>query len=253
MRTLAILASTLFLFTANEAHAQTITGQEGRQARQTLVNNNNDRDYNEVKGNNVTYDPTKDTPDTMGAYQMALMTSGCIVRTNTKAVDDALTTQPLSRQEETRLKRAFSKGKGCGPATTSVLSLQRGMLAEASYLNLHPEQVPLPRNVDTAMVDAYRKSERDWNNDRQQSDRILIDAANCLVATNPAIADLLARTEHGSADELKVMDALFNAAPQCAGSRPTVVSRTFLRAFIMDALYRASISEVAKPIFAAGG
>ncbi|WP_265570531.1 hypothetical protein [Sphingomicrobium nitratireducens] len=253
MRKILAMCSLAAMVATSGAYAQGITGKEGRQARQKVMDQRGIRDYGELKGKNVTYDPSKDTPDTLGAYDMALHNSACIDRTLGDTVKEALDTQPATRKEEFKFDRLFSKGKGCGGPTTVVLTLQRGMLSEAAYLNDYPEQVPLPMHVDSGAVKAFRDSQREWNDERSPADKMLIDAANCLVISNPAVADLLARTQHGTGDEEKVMDALFNAAPDCAGARPTVVSKTYLRAFIMDALYRASNSEIGKPVFMLGG
>ncbi|WP_265570532.1 hypothetical protein [Sphingomicrobium nitratireducens] len=207
----------------------------------------------ELKGEEVRYRPERDTVDTLAAYGRALEVSKCLVEANRVGVEQALAMRPLSSQEQELFAALFTGGGNCGSPTTTVLALQRGMLSEAAYLAAHPDQVPLPRNVDSAAVARFVDGEVDWNAHRIEADSVLIGASNCLVMTNPAIADLLARTVHGSDDETIVMDALFNAAPQCAGRRPDRVSTTFLRAFVMDALYRAHVNEEARLVFLMGG
>lgn len=220
--------------------------------REQMADRTRNRAYDLV-GTEFDFKADKDTPKSLEAYSSALAISRCIADSHYVDVTTALAAKPASQQEEGLLAASFKLGMGCGSPGTSILTLQRGMLSEAAYLGAGPSQKPLPRNVDSAAVAAFVSSEEEWNDKRMSADAAIVSATNCLVATNPAIADLLARTEHGSDDEEIVMDALFNAAPQCAGARPSVVSKTFLRAFVMDSLYRASISEVAKPIFDLGG
>src|SRR3546814_19829057 len=66
----------------------------------------------------------------------------------------------------------------------------------------------------------------------------MISATDCLVAQQPAIADRVLRSEHGSDAESSAMDSLFAYASKCAGpKRPEALSRSFLRAFVADSMY----------------
>src|SRR3546814_12595524 len=63
-------------------------------------------------------------------------------------------------------------------------------------------------------------------------------ATDCLVAQQPAIADRVLRSEHGSDAVSSAMDSLFAYASKCAGpKRPEALSRSFLRAFVADSMY----------------
>lgn len=234
--------------TGNQSREQQRT-QEKSQLREELETREA-RYYVDVRQYGVGFHPSQDTAESMGAFQRALTGSACIARTVGENVDKALGSKPMSRNEEPRLTRAFGKGKGCTKVPTGILSLQRGLLSSGSYLTSHEAPPTFPEHVDESLVQRFRVHERDWNEDRVPSDRILIDAANCLVVSDLELADALVRSEHGSAEEEAMMDRLFVENAQCAGpGRPPNVSRSFMRSFLSDALYRASVYEGTAPLF----
>src|SRR3546814_13917903 len=76
------------------------------------------------------------------------------------------------------------------------------------------------------------------NHLRRAADKTMISATDCLVAQQPAIADRVLRSEHGSDAESSAMDSLFAYASKYAGpNRPAALRQSILRAFVAHSMY----------------
>jgi hypothetical protein len=191
--------------------------------------------------------PDRDNPRSIEIYNHMIRFGGCAVSSSSSRVAEMLAMEPNSNGEKHDLGRLLSQFGGCGPSVMiNILTLERGVLSEALYKahapsTIVPEKITATSDDSTAFLDGEAK----WNKMRFSSDKSMIDATNCLVAVQPGFADAVLRTRHGSTEEEGAMDKLFAEAPTCAGpARPKNVSRSFLRAFIADSLYRLSVSDL---------
>lgn len=192
----------------------------------------------------------RDSEQQFTAYRSGLHEAACVVGKNSDESLEALTTNPSTAMEKRQLKRLLESSSGCEFVITNLPSIQRGMIAEAKYLADFAEPPRLPENINFDLVDRFTKSELPRNKHRPQAEATLIDATNCLVMSDLRRADQLARATPGSDQEAVLMDELFARAPYCAGeTRPEFISRTFLRAFLMDSLYQASQNLGTSPLF----
>ena len=192
--------------------------------------------------------PTRDTIRSMATYGEMLKVAGCLSARGRSQVLKALASRPSSPEESRQYARTFDTLTTCGKQHTTILTLQRGSWSEAMYLKRHADALALtaPGRADEPFV----ATERAWNSEREAGDQAVIDATNCLTAARPGIVDAILRSSHGSDQETALMDQLFAAAPQCAGAvRPAKLSKTFLRAFLADSLYRAAEGETKLAIF----
>jgi hypothetical protein len=190
--------------------------------------------------------PDRDTRRSIEIYNHMLHFSDCAVDSSSNRVADILGMQPNSTQEKSSLNRGISHFGGCGSdVMVNILTLERGALSEALYKSRAPEQI-VPAKISATSQDStgFLEHEQKWNDQRFSGDATMIDATNCLVAVQPAVANAVLNTRHGSDEEAAAMDKLFAGAPMCAGAtRPDDISRSFLRAFIADSLYRLSVSD----------
>lgn len=183
--------------------------------------------------------PNRDTVRSMTTYSEMLKVARCLAARAKGQVIDALEAAPGSPLESRRYSRTYEVFQTCGPQHTPILSLQRGSWSETMYLKQHPQPLSGEGKGDAGR--SFAEAEKVWNVGREAADQTMIAATNCLVAARPSDADAILRSAHGSEMEATLMDQIFMRAPQCAGaSRPTDLSRTFLRAFLADSLYRAA-------------
>lgn len=192
----------------------------------------------------------RDSEQQFSAYSSGLHEAACVVGKNSDDSHEVLSANPSTMTEKRQLKRLFETSSGCEFVITTLPSIQRGMLAEVKYLANYVDAPKLPENINFDLVDRFTKSELPRNKHRPQAEATLIDATNCLVMSDLRRADQIARTEPGSDREVALMDELFARAPYCAGeTRPEFISRSFLRAFLMDSLYQASQNSGTSPLF----
>ena len=192
----------------------------------------------------------RDSEQQFNAYSTGLREAACVVGKNSGDSHEVLSANPSTATEKRQFKRLLESSSGCEFVITSLPSLRRGMIAEVKYLADFAEPPRLPENINFDLVDRFTKSELPRNKHRPQAEATLIDATNCLVMSDLRRADQIARAEPGSDGEFALMDELFARAPYCAGEkRPEFISRTFLRAFLMDSLYQASQNSGTSPLF----
>ena len=205
------------------------------------------KDTFSTKGPNVTeMRPDQDTRRSIEVYNHMLRFGDCAVDSSSSRVGDILKLQPNSSREKSRLNDMISRFGGCGQdSMINILTLERGALSEALYKERAPTTIdPSKITATSADSSAFLASERKWNGERFSGDATMISATNCLVAVQPGDANALLQTRHGSSEEEAALDKLFAGAPTCAGEkRPDNLSKSFLRAFIADSLYRLSISD----------
>jgi len=185
-------------------------------------------------------DPTRDTPDSIHSYQVMLGFGDCAARLGEGTVSNILASAAESRTEQHDLVELQNRVSSClRTGLPNVLSLQRGVLAEGLYKHTFDEAPALPSYGATKPeYEAFLELEKKRNRLRSENDQVMISATNCLVAQQPAIADRILRSEHGSDAEASAMDSIFAYAPKCAGStRPDSLSRSYLRAFLADSMY----------------
>lgn len=203
----------------------------------------------EMRGPDAQFVPSRDTVSSMKAYNMVLKVADCLVNAGQTRVIATLATQPGSGSESRSFAQGHRLHKECGKQYTTILSLQRGSQSEKLYLKQHP--TPMAAQGAAANAMTFMQGEKDWNAKREQGDQVMIGATNCLVASNPALVDALLRTTHGTDAEASVVGSIFASSPHCAGAiMPPGLSRTFLRAFLADSLYRASAGPNKFPLFA---
>lgn len=192
--------------------------------------------YDPASKGSVKFDPTKDTAESMKGYVQLLKHSDCLIASG-QSPEGVMTTKPNSRSERSktallrqRVKTCPTKGLG------NVHSLVRGSLAEAMYKR-QVRQVPV---VDAARAQAFVNGEKTFQSERDQGDQVMAAVMSCMVAASPDKAHALLLTEHGSAVEVTAMDAFFAASQKCGAgaSRPSNLSRSFIRAFVADSAWR---------------
>lgn len=190
--------------------------------------------------------PDDDTPRSIENYNHMLRYSECAVKMSAERVATMLAFQPNSNREKRDLSRLVQQFGGCGPSQMlNILTLERGALSEALYKSRATAEIAKGKISATSEDSTgFLDQEQKWNHQRFSGDATMIDATNCLVAVQPALANAILYTRHGSDEEAADMDKLFSGAPMCAGAeRPDNLSKSFLRAFIADSLYRLSISD----------
>ncbi len=185
-------------------------------------------------------DPSRDTPDSIHTYQVMLDYGDCAARLGGGFVAEILASPADSRSEKHDLRELQDRAHSCRRSgLPNILSLQRGVLAEGMYKDMFEKAPPLPSyGAAKAEYQAFIDLEKKRNHLRSKNDQAMINATDCLAAQQPAIADRILRSEHGSDAEANAMDSLFAYASKCAGpTRPSTLSRSFLRAFLADSAY----------------
>ncbi|WP_375399064.1 hypothetical protein [uncultured Sphingomonas sp.] len=185
------------------------------------------------------FPPDRDTPDSIRRFGLLETFARCATQISGNAIAKALENKPMSSGER-RLIELGDRLGGCGQsgAITRILSLVRGTYAEALYLKRF-KTAPEPAAVDSRKLEKFLENERDFSTLREPQDRSLALVAGCLVALQPAVAQNIFESRHGGAREEELMNTIFREAPTCAGeTRPTLVSRAFMRAFLGEAAYR---------------
>lgn len=187
------------------------------------------------------FDPARDTEFSLDRYDQLLTYSRCAASVSGPALARALQAPPMTSGEGQVLV-LFDRMNACGSTGgTRILSLVRGSLAEAVY---RVRGGDLPRRVaaGSAELKSFLDGETAWGSKRAANDQSMARATACLAATQPAVVTRIFAAEHGSSLESSLMDALFRASPDCAGSsRPSNLSRSFLRAFLAEGLYRFAL------------
>ncbi len=184
----------------------------------------------------VKFDPTRDTAESMQGYVKLLKHSDCVVGAGQPA-DGILTTKPNSRSERSKTALLRERVRTCSTkGLENVHSLVRGSLAEAMYMR-QVRQVPV---VDAARAQAFVNAEKAFQSERDQGDQVMASVMSCMVATSPDKAHALLATQHGSTEEATAMDVFFAASQKCGAgaSRPSNLSRSFIRAFVADSAWR---------------
>jgi len=190
--------------------------------------------------------PDRDTPESIEVYNHTLSFASCAAKQNSRLVSKALASAPSTSTEDVMFGRLRTQLNGCNAqSAVNILSLMRGALSEADYKTLVAGEVDPAKIVATANdSSAFLIAEQKWNTARLANDQTMIDATNCMVVVQPAIAHRVLLTRHGSREEAAALDELFSKAPDCAGEkRPTNLSAAFLRAFVADSMYRLATSE----------
>lgn len=185
--------------------------------------------------------PDRDTPQSLKIYSQMLGFGACAARVASKSIQSAMAEMPDSASERRMISDIQAKQEACRVGLmVNTLALIRGVLAEGAYRVLASGGISYGglRDVDPG-YGKFIKAEGDHNKDRVVNDQIFASAANCIVAQQPGLVDRLLTTTHGSNEEANVMDAVFVAAPSCAGpARQRNLSRSFLRAFLAESAYR---------------
>lgn len=187
---------------------------------------------------NARFDPTRDTVKSMQTYDHLLKYGNCLANISRSGAMKAMDTKPYSADERRQTMVLGERSTACTLGKIeNIHSLVRGTIAEALYKK-NVTAVPALAD-DPGRASSFVVAENLFNNEREQGDQVMIGATNCMVATSPAKAHAVLRSAHGSNEEAAAMDALFAAAPACAGrTRPAGLSRSFLRAFIADSAWR---------------
>lgn len=184
-----------------------------------------------------------DTDDSIKSYRDAVAIGQCIVGAEAQETRRALETIPGSAASSPTFDRLFATAQGCGSKKLERQGLRRGILSESAYLAANPNAPILPSMPDVARLKAFREAEFERNKTRHENEQIIGDITNCLVMSNLSLADRLARSTHGQDEEQALLDAMFETAPYCAGpTRPEKLGKSFIRAFLMESLYRATIA-----------
>ena len=181
-------------------------------------------------------DPTRDTAESMQSYAKLLKYGDCLVGAGQSA-EGILNSKPNSRSERSKTALLRQRVKTCEPkGLENIHSLVRGSLAEAMYVR-QVKQLPV---VDAARAQAFIASEKAFHGERDQGDQVMATVINCMVATSPDKAHGVLATRHGTAEEATAMDAFFAASQKCGAgaTRPTNLSRSYIRAFLADAAWR---------------
>lgn len=190
--------------------------------------------------------PDQDTPQSVQTYQRLLNFADCGARGSSNTLAAALSAIPRSSAENFRFNRLQDTLGGCPGNPVNILSLERGAYSEAMYRAAAPAMIDEKRITATAEDSTkFLDGEAAWNKLRDESDKNMIAATNCLVVVQPGVANKLMFTVHGSAGETAALNELFAKAPTCAGPKPPErLSHSFLRAFIADSLYRLAMSDL---------
>ncbi|MES2337439.1 MAG: hypothetical protein V4537_05005 [Pseudomonadota bacterium] len=195
-------------------------------------------------GGAATFRPDLDTRQSYFAYNQMLDYAKCTSGLGNKLVVEALAQQPFSAAEQAQFLQLDVRLRSCKRAgLTNIHSLRRGSLAEGLYhkAKVDPGTLP-PLSKDAPQYAAFMRPEATYNSLRDGPDQPMIAATNCLAAEQPVLADAVLATKHGTDAEAATMDKLFAAAPDCAGAtRPSHISRSFLRAFLADSLRRYAL------------
>ena len=180
--------------------------------------------------------PNRDTAGSMASYGKLLKHSDCLIGAGETA-HGILTTKPNSKSERSKTALLRQRVKTCdGKGLENIHSLVRGSLAEAMYLR----QVRQAPAVDAARAQAFVNGEKAFHSERDQGDQVVANVVSCMVAASPAQAHAVLTSQHGTPQEAAAMDALFAAGQKCGAgaSRPSNLSRSFLRAFVADSAWR---------------
>lgn len=180
--------------------------------------------------------PQRDTAESMKSYAKILAYGECLIATGESA-EGILMAKPTSRSERSKTGLLRQRVKTCSAkGVENIHSLVRGSLAEAMYRR----QVRSAPVADAARAQAFVNAEKDFQSEREKGDQVMAGVMSCMVATSPGTAHAVLTSEHGSAAEAAAMDAFFAASQKCGAgaSRPSNVSRSFIRAFVADSAWR---------------
>ncbi|WP_265570533.1 hypothetical protein [Sphingomicrobium nitratireducens] len=198
--------------------------------------------------------PDRDSEKAFAHYRTYVEAARCVSTKQADAVEAALSHEPNSAAGKAAFEGLKDEASVCDAQDVLKSGLRRGLLSEGAYLVAFPAAPALPSTVTADRLKAFRASEFDRNAGRTEGEKALIDVADCLVLSDLSLADRVARSNAGDEDEKALLDAMFVAAPYCAGEeRPTDLSRSVLRAFLSEALYRASVNEATRDLFAPAG
>jgi len=200
------------------------------------------RQVDPTNKNNSQMDPAKDTPASTRVYTQMLDYGTCVSGMGKNLVTKVLDAQPHSSGERQGFNDLRTRMSSCRSSQNSnILSLQRGSIAEGLYHKTE-NRLPVGWQMSQQGYDKFAAEETSFNSLRKDNDQQMIKATNCLAALAPIQAGHVLATKHGSDEESAAMDDLFRIAPSCAGpTRPANLSRSFLRAFLADSLYRVTV------------
>lgn len=183
------------------------------------------------------FDPTRDTAVSMAEYAKLLKHADCLMSSGASA-EVVLTSTPNSKSER-RATASLRGGVETCPVKglENIHSLVRGSLAEGLYRR---QVSQAPAAADPARAQAFVDSEKLFHSERDQGDQMMAGVMSCMVAASPQSAHSLLATQHGTAAEDTAMNAFFAAGQKCGAgaSRPTNLSRSFIRAFVADSAWR---------------
>lgn len=235
IKPLTALALCAALTAAAPAAAQYSTGPQNMSGAQMTASPAGQKPGAAAKAG-VKFDPTRDTADSMGNYNALLRYGDCLIGAGQSA-ESILTTKPNSRSERSKTGLLRQRTTTCtDKGIHNVHSLMRGSLAEAMYRR-QVRQVPV---VDAARGQAFVNGEKVFQSERDQGDQVMAAVMSCMVAASPDKAHALLASDHGTATEETAMDAFFAASQKCGAgaSRPSNLSRSFVRAFVADSAWR---------------
>lgn len=190
----------------------------------------------------VTFDPTRDTTESMQGYARLVKHGDCLIAAGQSA-EGLLTTMPNSKAERRKTAKLRGAVDTCpAKGLENIHSLVRGSLAEAMYV-ARVRQAP---TVDAARGQAFVNAEKAFQAERDQGDQVMASVMSCMVAASPDKAHAVLIAQHGSNQEATAMDAFFAAAQKCGAgaSRPSNLSRSFIRAFVADSAWRLARTVV---------
>jgi hypothetical protein len=194
--------------------------------------------------------PDRDTPDSIRIYIQMIDYGRCASGLGKKTAFALFSGPANTAVEIKRLADLQDRLRACisNGSMPPILSLQRGVLAEGVYHRVVKDGAGWAGWTQTdPRYAAFMADQNAYLALVPVEDQAMYAATDCLAAQQPALIDKVLSSTHGSPAEAQEMDALFAAAPNCAGStRPATLGRSFLRAFLATSAFRLTAWRAAK-------
>lgn len=235
------IAATTGLMIAAGAGAQVARPGQGLSAGQLRANDANGvADRLNQRG---LVRPDITTPDGTRIYSRMLVVGRCMAGLGRKASAGVLDKPMNSAAERQEMVIVQARLQSCQAAgTPDILTLVRGALSEGLYhriVDKGPATLVAP--MEAEQINSWSAAQTPRLSTLLPADRGLSLVIDCLVIRQPQVARRVLDATHGSEAEQQALNALFAGSPQClpSGPRPPI-SRSFLRAFVASAAYRAA-------------
>lgn len=194
--------------------------------------------------------PDRDTPDGIRVYNQMIDYGRCASGLGKKSLSAMFAAPANSGREQSTLKDIQERLQACSVkgSLPRTLSLQRGSIAEGLYRRAAKDGPGFDGwTAQDPKYAAFVADQKVYLASVPAEDQPTYGATDCLAALQPGLVDKVLRSAHGSAEEAALMDQTFAAAPTCAGAtRPSTLSRSFLRAFLATSAYRVTLFRTAK-------